>query len=258
MNIYKKKPIRSCRPQTTGSKKTLDTHHNILIENIRKSSQLESNLKDELRHVDAKIALLEKAENKTNASINELIALKDKRVNIKESLSNVTNDNETLYLTNTASILFQYYDLLDNNKSFECDTNLNGKRQSILKYFMGPNKQSKSNDATKSSSNDIEHNRGSLLDKYMQYVDKNYVKSAKLEDDTIVCNYCESENVTIMNNDGFILCNDCHCIEYIIVDHDKPSYKDPPKEISYFAYKRSNHFLILFIVFYNYYTLFIQ
>jgi hypothetical protein len=25
------------------------------------------------------------------------------------------------------------------------------------------------------------------------------------------------------------------------VDHEKPSYKDPPKEISYFAYKRINH-----------------
>jgi hypothetical protein len=28
---------------------------------------------------------------------------------------------------------------------------------------------------------------------------------------------------------------------YMIVDHDKPSYKDPPKEITYFSYKRINH-----------------
>ena len=27
-----------------------------------------------------------------------------------------------------------------------------------------------------------------------------------------------------------------------MIDSDKPSYKDPPKEISYFAYKRINHF----------------
>jgi len=31
-------------------------------------------------------------------------------------------------------------------------------------------------------------------------------------------------------------------VEYILVDHDKPSYKDPPKELAYFAYKRINHF----------------
>ena len=28
----------------------------------------------------------------------------------------------------------------------------------------------------------------------------------------------------------------------IIIDSDKPSYKDPPREVSYFAYKRINHF----------------
>ena len=27
-----------------------------------------------------------------------------------------------------------------------------------------------------------------------------------------------------------------------MVDSDKPSYKEPPREISYFAYKRINHF----------------
>lgn len=243
MNIHKKKPIRSCRPQTTVSKKTLDTHHNILIDNIRKSSQLESNLKEELRQVESKLVHLEKVDPKTPADINRIVELKDRQIVIKESIVNVAHENEAFYLTNTASILFQYYDLLDNNRSFECEANLNGKTQSILKYFTCKNKQAKPIDDTKPKSN-MEHNRGSLLDKYMQYVDNNYVKSAKLEDDSIVCKYCGSENATIMNNDGFILCNNCHCIEYIIVDHDKPSYKDPPKEISYFAYKRINHFLV--------------
>ena len=28
----------------------------------------------------------------------------------------------------------------------------------------------------------------------------------------------------------------------ILIDSDKPSYKDPPREISYFAYKKINHF----------------
>jgi hypothetical protein len=38
-----------------------------------------------------------------------------------------------------------------------------------------------------------------------------------------------------------IHCNNCDSIEYILIDHDRPSYKDPPKEISYFSYKRINH-----------------
>jgi len=31
------------------------------------------------------------------------------------------------------------------------------------------------------------------------------------------------------------------------VDNDKPSYKDPPKEISFYAYKRINHFREIFV-----------
>lgn len=44
-----------------------------------------------------------------------------------------------------------------------------------------------------------------------------------------------------MVNDGYTVCNKCQAIDYIIVDHEKPSYRDPPKEISFYAYKRSNH-----------------
>jgi hypothetical protein len=31
-------------------------------------------------------------------------------------------------------------------------------------------------------------------------------------------------------------------MEAILIDCDKPSYKDPPREVSYYAYKRINHF----------------
>jgi hypothetical protein len=36
-------------------------------------------------------------------------------------------------------------------------------------------------------------------------------------------------------------CKDCYTIDNLIVDNDKPSYKDPPNEITYFSYKRINH-----------------
>ena len=39
-----------------------------------------------------------------------------------------------------------------------------------------------------------------------------------------------------------MVCERCGELNYIVIDSDKPSYKDPPKEISYFAYKRINHF----------------
>jgi hypothetical protein len=44
-----------------------------------------------------------------------------------------------------------------------------------------------------------------------------------------------------MLNDGLMYCNDCGSLEHVTVDHDRPSYKDPPCEVTYFAYKRINH-----------------
>ena len=38
------------------------------------------------------------------------------------------------------------------------------------------------------------------------------------------------------------MCNVCYKNFKYLVDNDKPSYKEPPKEISFYAYKRINHF----------------
>ena len=46
----------------------------------------------------------------------------------------------------------------------------------------------------------------------------------------------------ILFSEGVIICKKCGKVEDILINSDKPSYKDPPKELSYFAYKRINHF----------------
>ena len=56
------------------------------------------------------------------------------------------------------------------------------------------------------------------------------------------CPFCGGCNRAVQLQDGYVFCTSCHTVEYILVDHEKPSYKDPPKEVAYFAYKRINHF----------------
>ncbi len=82
--------------------------------------------------------------------------------------------------------------------------------------------------------------RGSLLDKYMSQVDPCHIRpSAPLEQ---VCSFCGSRDVSSLTTDAIVVCNACHTTEPLLIDHEKPSYKDPKKEVSYFAYKRINHF----------------
>ena len=48
--------------------------------------------------------------------------------------------------------------------------------------------------------------------------------------------------MVLLHSEGIIVCQSCGYQTPILIDSDKPSYKDPPREISYFAYKRINHF----------------
>ena len=39
-----------------------------------------------------------------------------------------------------------------------------------------------------------------------------------------------------------VICNKCGTQKQFLVEHEKPSYKEPPKEVCFYAYKRINHF----------------
>jgi len=43
-------------------------------------------------------------------------------------------------------------------------------------------------------------------------------------------------------NEATMTCSKCGNKDFILIDSDKPSYKDPPRELSYYAYKKINHF----------------
>jgi hypothetical protein len=45
-----------------------------------------------------------------------------------------------------------------------------------------------------------------------------------------------------VESEGIMVCN--HCAKHVIflIDNEKPSYKEPPKEACFYAYKRINHF----------------
>ena len=46
----------------------------------------------------------------------------------------------------------------------------------------------------------------------------------------------------LIQSEGIIVCTQCGNEEHILIDSDKPSYKDPPPEAGEFTYKRINRF----------------
>ena len=59
---------------------------------------------------------------------------------------------------------------------------------------------------------------------------------------TDICNICNKGELIKVNHDGIIICNFCFTNYKYLVDNDKPSYKEPPKEVCFYAYKKINHF----------------
>ena len=55
------------------------------------------------------------------------------------------------------------------------------------------------------------------------------------------CPLCKNP-LTLKNVDSLLICEKCGYTNNIIINSEKVSYKDPPRESSYFAYKRINHF----------------
>ena len=83
--------------------------------------------------------------------------------------------------------------------------------------------------------------RADMLDQYLKIVDPAYIGCINVEKNYTKCNICNCEK-TLIQEEGIMVCEMCGDTEFVVIDSDRPSYKDPPPEISYFAYKRRNHY----------------
>tara|TARA_A100001011_G_scaffold331182_1_gene357440 strand:- start:115 stop:741 length:627 start_codon:yes stop_codon:yes gene_type:complete len=45
-----------------------------------------------------------------------------------------------------------------------------------------------------------------------------------------------------IEDEGVLICNKCSNSVKYLIENDKPSYKEPPKEVCFYAYKKINHF----------------
>lgn len=56
------------------------------------------------------------------------------------------------------------------------------------------------------------------------------------------CPHCGSAGRSLVANEGYLVCPECDAVEFVMIESERPSYREAPREISYFCYKRQNHF----------------
>jgi hypothetical protein len=215
----------------------------------------------------AQLALLKKevvekraAQRKAAAHTDEWQQLADAIDLLKIQIAAIEADANRLdYFLDVGDMLFQYYDAQD---SLANGTDISVKNapirmpaNSVLSYFM---EEPVIGDAirhvaepkkTKKASN-IESkdglNRDKMLERYLAVVEPSAIKSGIMPGSGIepgwgCCPTCDVE-MTFYQNEALLGCPKCGYEEFILVDSEKPSYKDPPREITYFAYRKINHF----------------
>lgn len=245
-------------------KPTLDVQHNNFIQNIDSMKKRKDELESEYARIEQEYSSIQNdiLERESDIVDDEIVqksmSLQDRLIEIKDEIKKISSEfDEQSYYTNTATILFEYYDLVEKGDTHSVhqqkpSADVKAPTSSILDYFKVQPKVAAPSQAPTTSKTTVKasteqkpenNNRGSLLTKYMKYTDPEYNKS-EFEQTNIheeACPHCGSTKVLVMTNDGYTWCSNCDAIEYIIIDHEKPSYRDPPKEISFFAYKRQNH-----------------
>lgn len=258
VNSFNNNYKRACNYKKTS--KTLDYCHKNNIETfINNKTSLNdkykklSTLTSELNSIEIK-----PNDEKSDKDFIEIVNLKDKITEINRAIQTISSNKDELdYFTNTADILYNYYELVENNSddNMNISNHLNNssslKKKSILEYFHEKPNTNQNN--IESTPNDVssyvqpiiqshENNRASLLDKYLAITDKNYINDNIDNKIALICEHCGSSDKTTLHNDSISVCNVCYAVQRLLTDNEKPSYKDPPKEISYFSYKRINHY----------------
>jgi hypothetical protein len=167
-------------------------------------------------------------EENENATLEEKLDAKDKVTEINEKIKYIRNKKKEYYLDNSKFI----FDYFENKKSISTGGQNASKNKLVDSFF-----KIKQEDV---SSNDCKTNN--IVKKYLSNIDESFIDVNSFLHNSDVCKYCFQGELIPLEDEGVIICNLCSRHIPYLIENDKPSYKEPPKEVCFYAYKRINHF----------------
>lgn len=252
-NVFFK--VKTTKRSNPEARTTLDAIHQQKIQTMRNDQQNVQRYKDQLAEWKKKIA--------ATTSDMERWRWEREAEALQKKITSIEDGSELMdYYLRTGDILYQYYDIQDQiqqgTMSYRSNRAKPGSILALLEEVAEEEKREKN-----LASQDKAHpapaapeekkayvppeqkslHRNQLLNEYLQKEDPSMVRSTNdmYEDPWTICSKCNSEMIMCLN-EANLTCSKCGYQEFILVDSDKPSYKDPPREVSYYAYKKINHF----------------
>lgn len=243
--FFKIRPSKRSNPE---SRTTLDTVHQHYLSKAKDSSHEVLKLKEDI------LKLTERYKQEKDEV--EKYKLEKQIKVLQGNLDSIDEKGAVYdYYLLEGDLLFQYYDIQDRINRGADNVVLVADRArpgSVFEALENASRQDISGAKLQTPSNSYSHmkeqggdtlKRDTLLDQYLQRIDPHYSRPTThaLNDTSFMCDAC-GEDMKISVNDATVSCPHCGFHKLILMDSDKPSYKDPPREVSYYAYKRINHF----------------
>ncbi len=247
--------VKNSKRSNPEARTTLDAIHNQKIQSMIEEKKSLVTYKEQLAELKNKIS--------ATSSDMELWKLEREAENLEKKIKSLEDDTVLMdYYLRTGDILYNYYDIQEQIQqgkiTYQTTKAKPGSILAILGQVAEEEKHTISDDNknTLSASSDskiqsmITNNnekkslqRNQLLNEYLQIEDPIMARNTveEYDDPWTLCELCGNE-MNMCMNEANLTCPKCGHQEFILVDSDKPSYKDPPREVSYYAYKKINHF----------------
>jgi hypothetical protein len=168
-----------------------------------------------------------KNENKIKVPIEKQLEIKDRLAEIKIELRTHKSNIKQYYLNNSKYI----FDYFENKKEI---SNGNNKTKILNSFFKIDTSTERVNELTSMNDNNVK--------KFLSNIDQSFINVNDFVFQTGTCQHCNNGELIPVEHEGILVCNNCSKYVAYLIENEKPSYKEPPKEACFYAYKRINHF----------------
>ena len=223
------KKIKVCKKYST----TLDGKHKEFINEFNKDDfDTIPKLKEE------RYNLKKQLEIESNLLIEQKMEIKDRIKEINETIKELKN-KKTNYFLNNSKYIFEYFENKKNINNIDSDKDtkiITSKNQLLFNIFKIKQEESdKDNNIT-------ENKNKNIVQKYLSNIDESFIDINSYIRVTDICQICYKGEMIPLDDEGILICNVCAVNIPYLIENEKPSYKEPPKEVCFYAYKKINHF----------------
>ena len=170
----------------------------------------------------------------------------EQRLDLEDKINEITNiikeikSKKKEYFLDNSKFIFEYF---ENKKNISegslnwvnTNTASNTNKAKLVNSFF---KIKQENDVNKTAN--IDNNN--IVQKYLTNIDDIFLDVNAFVCQTDICQFCHKGELIPLEDEGVLICNSCSRSVQYLIENEKPSYKEPPKEVCFYAYKRINHF----------------